>query len=156
MKFPLTSTLEEIKEYLKENWLKGSSCPACGQHVQLYKLKISGQAVRDLIRLYKLSEGQVNEYHHINDFGNLASRSFSKLAHWGLIEDEPNEDEAKRTSGMWAMTEKGRRFVAKELEVPKYAYIYNSQCKTVSPETVGVEEALGHKFNYKELMGFSS
>ena len=43
-------------------------------------------------------------------------------------------------------------FAQNEIEVPKYAYLYNSECKAVSPETVGVREALGLKFNYEELM----
>lgn len=152
MKLPSDSTIEEAKDFLKENWLKGESCPCCNQFVKLYKLKISGQAVRDLLRLCVITNGEVGEYRHINDFGNLASRSLSKLAHWGLVTDEANEDTTKRTSGMWAMTEKGKQFAQNEIEVPKYAYLYNSECKALSTDTVDVKEALGIKFNYEELM----
>lgn len=152
MKISDTATIAEAKEQLKENWLKGEKCPCCNQFVKLYKIKISGQAVRDLLRLCVITGGDTSEYKHINDFSNLASRSFSKLAHWGLVTDELNEDTTKRTSGMWSITEKGVQFARKQTEVPKYAYLYNSQCKAMSPETVGVVEALGHKFDYEELM----
>ena len=152
MKFNKNATLGEVKAHLKEKWLKGETCPACNQFVKLYKIKISGQAVRDLLKLCVLTDGNTSEYRHINEFSNLASRSFSKLAHWGLVTDQVNDDAAKRTSGMWAITEKGVQFARKQIEVSRYAYLYNSECKALSPDTVGVREALGNKFNYEELM----
>lgn len=150
--FDLSATLREVKHYLKENWLQGAECPACNQFVKMYKHKINGIAVSDLIRLYKLTESSDEQYHHISHFSRDRGGAFAKLVHWGLAESQINEDTSKRTSGMWAITEKGKRFVQCDIEVPQYAYLYNSECKAMSPNTVDVTEALGTKFDYAELM----
>lgn len=154
MKLPLTATLEDVKHYLKENWLKGAECPSCGQFVKMYKHKINGIAVSDLIRLYNLSENNniIEKHHHISKFSRDRGGAFAKLVHWGLAESQLNEDTAKRTSGMWSITEKGKKFIEDIIEVPQYVYLYNSECKAMSSNKVNVRMALGTKFNYEELM----
>lgn len=151
-------TLEEaaaiLKADVKSKLLEGSECPVCTQFVKLYPIKIPATGVRDLIRLYRLFDGDFDGYFHINDFGDLTSRSFAKLAHWGLIEAEMNEDKSKRTSGMWTITPKGVQFVEGDANVPERAYIFDSSARTFGNKQVSVQEALGNKFDYEELMTY--
>ncbi len=151
------STLVEIKAYLQKHWLKGTHCPACAQKVKLYKRKLtSGMAVA-LIRLYEASNADPYNFVHITKLGHLNGGEFAQLKRWGLIEEADNKDEFKRTSGMWAITEKGMRFVRGTVKVDKYIYTYNGKTIrviNVSDETTDIYNALGNKFNYSELMGF--
>lgn len=145
-------TLEEAKTLLKKEWKNGVECPACTQYVKLYPIKIPAVAVADLTRLWGLVDGQVGVYDHVSRFSNLASRSFAKLQYWKLIEAQPNDDPEKRTSGMWALTDLGKKFVEGDAKVPNRCYIFNMKCYGTSPKEVDVREALGNKFNYEELM----
>lgn len=149
-------TLEEaaaiLKADVKSKLLEGSECPTCTQFAKLYPVKVPAVAVKDLIRLYNLVNGEAWEYQHVNEFANLASRSFAKLAFWELIEAEANEDTAKRTSGMWCLTSLGKQFVEQSVKIPNRAYIYDSQRRAYSKDLVDIKTALGNKFNYEELM----
>lgn len=152
MKIPEFETSEEAKQWLREHFQEGATCPCCTQFVKCYPLKIPGTAVRDLIALYRKTHSG-RGYAHVNEFANLASRSFAKLAYWDLIKAEENLDTQKRTSGMWTLTEKGRQFVRDDIKIPKRAYIYNGKRLKYSEDEVSISEAIGHKFNYQELMG---
>lgn len=145
-------TLEEAKQLLKDEWKKGVECPCCTQFVKLYPLKIPAVAVADLIKLYNLVERNHGVFDHVSRFSNLASRSFAKLHYWKLIEQQPNDDAEKRTSGMWALTRLGVEFVEGDAKVPEKSYIFNMKCYGTSPNEVGIQQALGNKFNYEELM----
>ncbi len=151
-------TLEEataiIKAGVKEKLLEGSECPVCTQFVKLYPIKIPATGVRDLIRLYRLTDGDTDGFLHVNDFADLSSRSFAKLAHWDLIQSEINEDTDKRTSGMWTIAAKGKRFVEGDEKVPNRAYIFDSSARAFSHDLVSVQDALGNKFDYEELMSY--
>lgn len=37
MKIPQFETLEEAKQFLRENWEEGADCPCCTQKVKLWK-----------------------------------------------------------------------------------------------------------------------
>ena len=152
MKLPEFETLEEARQYLKDNWLTGVPCPCCKQFVKLYPIKMPSQAVSDLIRLYNLSDGMYGVSHHVTKFSNQTSRAFAKLAHWGLIEADINQNTKKRTSGMWSLTAKGREFVAGERLIQEKAYIFNMKCYGYSQKMISIRIALGNKFNYEELM----
>lgn len=143
-------TISQAKEYLKSNFDKGVDCPCCGQLVKLYHRPIYGSQAVSLINLYKLGPG----YHHISGFnsGRTGGGDFAKLRFWGLAKEQPNEDDGKRTSGMWAITEKGIDWVLGTISVQKYVDIYNQKPISFSGDQVYIREVLGDKFNYEELM----
>lgn len=131
--------------------LEPQTCPCCDQLVKVYQRKVSGVAARDLIKFSRTStEG---EYRHISKI-QLASGGgdFAKLQLWGLVIEETNSDTGKRTSGMWCITDKGRKFVEGSVLLPKYVLIYNGRFLGFDGEDVTIEECLGNKFNYSELM----
>lgn len=153
MKIPKFETLEEAKQYLRDNWEKGADCPCCTQRVQLYKHKLPASSVFALIRLYKLGEG----YHHVRDFaegleGVRRSSMFAELRYWGVVEDKANEDPTKRKSGLWKITEKGKDFVEEKIKLPSYVRLFDGNAYGVVGDEISVREALGNKFNYEEMM----
>lgn len=143
-------TISQAKEYLRSNFDKGVDCPCCGQFVKLYHRPIYGSQAVSLINLYKLGPG----YHHISGFnsGRTGGGDFAKLRFWGLAEEQPNTDDGKRTSGMWAITEKGIAWVKSEITVQKYVDIFNQTPVSFSGEQVNIKNVLGDKFDYEGLM----
>jgi hypothetical protein len=136
----------------------GSACPCCGQLVKLYKRNLNATRARGLIWLYRTS-GEKRRWIHV---GDTAPRSivksggeFAKLRWWGLIQEQPNtDDEAKRTSGIWRITEAGVAFVLRQSLLPTAVYLYNNRLVGHSPDTTDIAAALGRKFSYAELMGY--
>lgn len=157
---PVTSTIEEGKQYLRKNWEKGVPCPCCGQMVKLYTRHIYARMALDLIDLYKLDRNNPNQYFHITEIeGNRRSGGgdFAKLVYWGLVVEQKNDDETKRTSGYWAITKKGRDFVNIKITVPKSVKIFDGKFFGYSEKHVTIRDSLGKKFDYSELMfGFEN
>jgi len=72
--------------------------------------------------------------------------------HWGLIEAKENVDDAKQTSGYWRLTQQGIYFVQGELTIPKYVRLYDNEALSFEGEHLTIQQCLGNKFNYTELM----
>ena len=151
-KAPEFKTLEEAQQFLRDNWDEGATCPCCKQFVKMYKHKINGIATSDLIRLYRLSKGNVGQPFHVSKFSQDRGGAFAKLAHWGLVETEVNDNTKKRTSGMWSLTYKGLEFVKGDITVPEKIALYNKKAYGSSEKQVDIRTALGTKFDYEELM----
>ncbi len=81
----------------------------------------------------------------------LRSREFDKLEHWAFIVRKENEDETKRESGEWAITERGVSFVSHKLIVPSHVLMYNNEILGTYGET-DIVMSLGEHFNYQSLM----
>ena len=160
--FSSNASLKEAKDYLRENWDKGGAiCPCCTQVVKLYHRPISSSMAHALILIYKYLDNHPDmEWVHMNNYLNtldlplpVKSGDNAKLRYWGLIEEkkEMREDTSKR-AGYWKLTELGRQFVEGKTGVQQYAKIFGSKCYGLAGEHIGIEDALGKKFNYKELM----
>lgn len=144
--------LEEAKQELQENLHEGTECPCCGQFAKLYKRKFNSTMARCLIKLY----GMEDKFHHVSQIiegiSPTGSGDFSKLRYWGAIEEMPNDNRTKKTSGYWRITEAGRDIVQNPLKkLEGYALVYNSEALKMEGETTLVD-ALGEKFDYQELM----
>lgn len=158
---PVTSTIEEGKKYLRENWdaSKGVDCPCCGQLVKLYNRKLHSVMAACLVRMYRLDRQKPNEYFYageiINGIIKTGTGDLSKLRYWGLIAEQPKDDsdESRRTSGFWAITEKGRRFVETKITVPSHLKMFDGKFFGFSEDHITIHHALGDKFNYMELIG---
>ncbi len=152
----MSKTLEEAKQELRKGWVKGIECPACTQFVKLYNYKLFATSAQALIILSKLPDG----YHHISQYAEATKSRpraphFAELRFWGLVEKlEPNTDPKVKSLGMWKITEKGRLFVTKQLEVKSRILVFNNTfCGFAKDsEDIGIVEALGNRFNYAELM----
>jgi len=149
-------TLKDIKKYLKDNYLNGCKCPACGQAVKAYKRTLNKGMVQSLAIIYNLTKNG-NYVHVQNEFSKLGYRATSmdyiQLARWGfIVEDNVPGPNPNKGAGYWKITETGKNFLLnKNLFVSKYVIVYNNRTIEFSKEMVNVEEALGNKFNYNDL-----
>ena len=154
-------TIQEAKQYLRDNWEKGIDCPCCGRLVKRYRYRMPSPSARSLIILYRIDKEKPSEWIHVQkEFAsrgmNANGMGYILLHWWGLIESKPgNEDTSKRANGYWRITPKGRAFVEGSIRVPSPIYIYDNRLVS-RPEgedtTIDIYEALGTKFNYQELM----
>jgi hypothetical protein len=149
-----------FEQLLAMSQVKASLCPSCSRVVKVYKFKL-GAYSRLLIWMKQVEWDYEDRWIHVPrlapDSAIDRGGDYGKLRHWGFIELRPNPDDpAKRTSGIWRLTEKGRKFVANGLWVPTHVFF-----RAKSPEAVvlGFHEdlttivpTLGVDFNYRALM----
>jgi hypothetical protein len=152
------STLDEAKAYVLAHRDDGVECPCCGKSRKVYERTIYSGMARFLIWL-------VREYQRREELkleGGLWVDSlegppqrggdFAKMAHWGLIEQMANDDETKRTSRFWRPTAKGAAFVHGLITISKRVRLFDNVVIGFSEERFDIRDALGKKFDYKELM----
>jgi hypothetical protein len=81
-----------------------------------------------------------------------SSNQHTTLRWWDLIERLPNDDPAKKHSGVWRPTQKGIDFARGVIQVPSYVIHYNNEVLRWSDEETTIQESLGKKFDYSETM----
>lgn len=150
-------TLEEEKQHLRENWIKGTHCPCCDQFVKRYSRLFDSGLARFMIGLYKLSGGHFkpfdkDEIRAAVGIKRLQATNYGILKHWGVAEVLENENTKIRTSGQWVILPKGVQFVKKELQIQRYCFTFNNVCYGFSEDLLTIDEALGEHFNYSALM----
>lgn len=149
-------TIQEAKAYLKENFEKGVNCPCCDQYVRIYRHRLNSQMAKCLIGMYRINYQQSREWVHVLNELKPSNRMYSLMRFWGLIVASEHDDEFldKKASGYWKITQKGKSFVQGSLEIPKYVFLFNNKKYGESDETVNIQDSLGKKFSYTELMSF--
>lgn len=150
----LFETIAQAKSYLKENHEKGVKCPCCDQMVKLYHIKLGSNMAMFLISLVNLYQTYNRPIHYKEC--KFESRNYPFLQHWGLAHTNISETPDKKTSGLWMPTERGINFVNKMIKIQSTALIYNNKCFGFEGENITIEEALGNKFNYNELVNHRS
>lgn len=150
-------TITGVAEYIRKALIEGkpTQCNDCGQRVARYKITLNSGMAMSLIWLAKASKYDSNSWIHIQSTATrmvLASRSYPKLQHWGLIEPSLNLDPTKKDSGKWRITEKGLRFVRAEESVPSFYLVYDNKVLEWSDRTVSIVGALGKKFDYRKVL----
>lgn len=147
--------LSKVKTYLRAEFDKGCECPACGQFVRQYRRRIGSPQCRGLILLYSIHTKRETEWVHIREIVKEVNvhGDFAKMVYWNLIEEKPNTDKDKKSSGLWKITDLGKKFVKNEIKIPSHALVYNGKCNGMSETQTDIIESLGKTFNYNELMG---
>ena len=126
-------------------------CPTCGRFTKVYRRKLNSTVAKQLIHLYK--SGGDKEFLHSKYFVNgTGSGDLTKGKYFKLIESASNYDKGKKNSGLWRLTQLGIDFVLGSSKIPKYIFIFNDKVQGVSQIEVGIQESLGEKFNYQQLM----
>ena len=150
-------SLEDAKDWLEDHIDEGAQCPCCSQYAKVYERTLPSATARVMIRLYQHNKGIDYVYlptildtmkgtPHQGGYGTLGH-------HWGLMEQMPGErPDGSNRVGWWRLTDLGRDFVRGIETVPKTAYLYSGRCLTVGGPPWSVRDALGHRFNYDELM----
>lgn len=149
MEITTSSTLKDVRAWLREKVHKGTTCPACQQHVKVYRRKLNSGMALSLIVMYRAGG---TEFVHLPSTVGARSREEGKLRHWGLVEEADSKRPDGGRPGFWRVTELGEDFVLGRVEVPRYADIYNGAGLGLSGDFIGIREALGDQFDYSELM----
>lgn len=145
------STLKEAKAFLNSNYEKGTQCPCCNQLVKLYKRKLNSGMARTLIELYKCGDRFIHVKNHLRKQQLNNTHDFTLLRHWGLI-IAPDEESTGQASGLWKITERGKKFCKGEMVVNRHVLIVVNRHLGFSDEKTTIQDSLGSRFNYNELM----
>lgn len=156
------NSLEEAKEFLRENYEDGAECPCCGQFVKLYGRQVTSSMAYALILVYKYFEKHPDEeWLHVKNYLNglnvpVALKDggdFAKLQLWGLVKQmEGEREDGSRRNGYYKITEAGKEFVKGIRTVPTKLYLYNGKVIDIDHTPSTIQMALKKKFNYEELM----
>jgi hypothetical protein len=160
---PATTTLAEASTWVKERIRRGAVCPCCDQLAKIYKRKLNSSMAYALL-LIRLAFRTQTDWLHVPEYLTKVVRTkakattrggdWAKLVHWKLIvpkDDEIRGDGSKR-AGFYKITDLGIAFVDGRAKVPKHVFLYAQKCLGVSEEMTTIDEALGDKFNYSDLM----
>lgn len=130
-------------------------CPHCGRYAQIYKRHIHATIANQLIMLFKLG-GHSGKYVHAADIipdGQAGPGDLTKAKYFGLIQPMPDNNEAKKSSGYWTLTDDGHKFVTGKKEIPAYLLIFDDKVIGKSEDTIYISDALDSGgFNYGELI----
>lgn len=142
---------DEAIDCLNENGgkIRMSTCPCCEGNVKVYPRKLHADMAYFLILLKRACDKEFRFYHprDLAESGEKASTDASYLDLWGLVE---------KNAKLYSITDMGIGFVMGRFPVPRTAHVL-SPPKTVlrwSEEETTIQEALGDKFDYDELMGY--
>lgn len=154
-------TLQEAQAYIASKFNEGTTCPCCNQYIKLYRYKLYDTSAMALIKLYNLTKITGREDHHVSQYAEKSpdhprASHFAELRHWGLITkidlEQSQDPERKKSSGFWAITEKGKAFVEGSIKVPEMIKMFNNEFFGFEGENISIQDALKNKFSYDELM----
>jgi hypothetical protein len=150
-------TLEEARNYVRENLQAGVKCPCCDQFAKVYKRKINSFMSQALILINNyFSKSDAEEWLHVPSYlveVGAKDRECAKLRYWGLIEEkESDRGDGSKHSGYYKITEVGKKFAKGLIKIPKYVYLYDGQLQDFGGEYVTIQETLKEHFSFSELM----
>jgi len=160
-------TIKQEQERMRPLLLKGTKCACCQQHVQMYERPITSAMAIGLIKLYnapadsKTDGGYIhieNYFKELKDLPSSVRGDIPKLRFWGLIQPwggNTEEGDGNPNSGLYRITELGKRFVELKDKVHPVVRLYNNKFYGYKEgvDHISISKALGKKFNYRELMG---
>jgi len=146
-------TLEKARTSLLRDINQGTVCPCCDRYAKIYKRKLTSSMAYALILIYGYFKlANPTQWLHVEDhlkripgIPSSIRGDFAKLVHWGLLE-------ASGENGYYRITDWGRVFVEGEHFAARYVFIYNGVIMKFSEEETTIQEALGDRFSYAELM----
>ena len=144
------STVKQAKQFLRDNYIKGTKCPCCDQNVKLHPFKLTSGVAAVLIKFYKeRDKGWINP---IKEF-KTNNGNYAKLRHWGFLEKKSENDNPKiKSSGLWRITPTGILFATNKIDVQEKVKLYNNQYFGREGDWITIKDALGTKFDFEELM----
>lgn len=125
----------------------GGFCPCCDRWGKVYKLKLNKGLVRALY--WMTVNGDEDGWVDVQRTAPrwiLRGKTYSLLAHWGLIESK-----AER-SGVWRPTARGRMFVQGFETAPSAVYVFDDKVLAVDSTNVSFTSCLGVDFNLAEIL----
>lgn len=154
---PITddTTLGRAKAWLRARVKKGETCPCCGQRAQVYRRKLNKTMVRTLALLAVAQNKQTRPgYLHaptvLKEHAGYA-REVGKLAYWGLVVEGPTKRGDGGHAGMWQVTSDGYAFLRGQLEVKRYAKVYDGRKLGSDGPWVNIKQ-VADEFDLQELL----
>lgn len=154
----MTETLHEARlRTLEARWLEGAHCPCCDQFAKVYRRKFTSSMSRALIYIYGyFQRPDAETWLHVDKFLKktpVNCREFVITIAWGVIERMPGErPDGSRRVGYYRITDLGKAFVERRAKIPARVYFYNQESIGQDDKVVSIDECLGVKFDYGELM----
>ncbi len=151
------ATLLEAKQWLRERLGDGATCPCCTQLAKAYRRPLHASMAAKLLRFYRAFGTEWGS--RVEFTGGEAEGDFAKLRYWHLVEESKERRSDGGRAGWWRVTERGARFCAGELRLPRYVFVYDGRAvhlpggTTFEGELVDIHQALGKAFRWNELMG---
>lgn len=154
-------TLEEARAELRASLDEGTTCPCCGKFVKRMRIAVHGTLAAWLVALVRLSDqGRVSiEASKASALVVKPGKSavgYSYLVHWDLVTPDASKEtpEGARPgkTGYWSPTERGIEFANGRTTIPKRAVLLNNVLEGFEGGRVTIQQALGSKFDYEELM----
>ena len=144
-------SLAQARHEMREKIDKGTRCPCCGRFVKLYKRKLSAEMVVFLFALCREYRGDFLDIRRLRTW-KYQRGDYAYLAHWGLVEQREGDEPGKRGSAHWKPTEEAFQFIFRHLKMASHIHMLCGDYLGRSDKLVSVDDALGEKFDYDELM----
>jgi len=149
-------TLEEAKRIVREKAEdpKGTICPCCSKLVKVYRRRLHQEMALFLFKLFRRHQLYPRFYTMLELYpeSNKAASDGSYLPHWGLVEKSDGVNTADAPAGLYKMTDKGIQFLHNQEYVPSHVHLLNNRVVGWSDSRTNVQQALGIKFKYDELL----
>jgi hypothetical protein len=147
--------LGEAQSYMAEGMVDdGTHCPCCGRWAKVNGRPFNSTMARGLIWLARKA-GRDRRWVDVPKEAPrwlVKSNQISITAHWGFVESKESADPKKKTTGLWRPTPRGVGFARGRIKVRQRVHTFNNRVVGWSGPEVDVEDALGTKFNYAEVM----
>ena len=147
-----TATIGEGRDWLRERREVGAECPLCHQLAKVYRRTITSAMARALALIWHEGGWGSRLYVHVPSVDPARGGDVAKLEHWGLLEEERTVRTDGGRAGYWRVTRKGEDWLNGSVSVPKYARMYDGRLLSLTGPAWTVFEALGKRFDYRELM----
>lgn len=151
-------TLADARSLFRSQLESGASveCPCCERTGRIYRRRLNAGMARVLVRMVEVhARAPAELWIHIHAiFGGFGQkhRDWPLLRLWGLVEPRTKRTGTENARGFWRVTELGRAFVAGRTRAPTWVFVFDGEKTGSSDEVLTIREALGHRFDYAELM----
>jgi antitoxin component of RelBE/YafQ-DinJ toxin-antitoxin module len=150
-------TLDAARRHVRQHRADGVKCPCCGQLAREYRRALGASSAAVVVLLHAVrTTGYV-------DLPALLAERAPRLAGaggyatlgkwWGLLEQAPGaRDDGSNRTGLWRITELGRRWADGAGTVQRYARLFDGELLGLEGPPITVHDALGTRFDYRELL----
>lgn len=140
---------------MEKDYDKGFICDCCGSYVKRYSRHFNSNMAIALILLYRFN---VNGFIKVEDFliknGQKRCGDFSYLVHYRFLEKQVGKRyDGSKKNGYYRLTSLGILFVEGKIKAHKRFIMLNGKFMGFEGEEITIQEALGKKFSFNELMG---
>lgn len=133
---------------------KGFICNCCGLFVKRYRRSLNCNMALALIVLYRSNmRGFVHLENLMQNKGYNRCGDASYLIHWRFLERCNGErSDGSSRNGKYKITSSGLMFVEGKIKAKESVLIFNNRMEGFVGDEITIEQALGKKFNYSQLM----